>query len=113
MKKVFAHKGIPDDNKVNLVALKLYTYASIWWNNALSKRTRKGKADIRSWRKIKAKLKAKFLSPHYLQDSYSKLHNLRQETKNMENYNREFNRLIMTYDLRENQDQPVARYLGA
>ena len=61
---------------------------------------------------MKEKLKAKFLPPHHLQDNYTKLHNLRQESKSVEEYTREFEKLVMTCDLRENEDQTLVRYLG-
>jgi len=78
---VFEYKDVPDDKKVKLVAFKRRKYASIWWSNILSKRIRKGKGKVRTWKKSKEKLKAKFLPLHYLQDNYTKLHNLRQEPK--------------------------------
>ena len=37
LERFFEYKDIPDDKKVKLIALKLCTYASIWWNNVLSK----------------------------------------------------------------------------
>ena len=77
VERVFEYKDIPDDKKVKLVALKLRKYASIWWNNVISKRARKGKDKIRSWRKMRSKLRAKFLPPHYIQDNFTKLHNIR------------------------------------
>jgi len=77
LERFFEYKDIPDDKKVKLIALKLCTYASIWWNNVLSKRARKAKRKIRSWRKIRSKLKAKFLPPHYVQDDFARLHNIR------------------------------------
>ena len=112
VERVFEYKDVPDDKKVKLVALKLRKYASIWWSNVVSKRARKGKDKIRSWRKMKEKLKTKFLPSHYLQDNYTKLHNLRQESKGVEEYTREFERLVMICDLRENEDQTIVRYLG-
>ena len=54
--------------------------------------------------KDERKLKAKFLPFHYLQDKYTKLHNLRQESKSVEEYTREFERLVMTCDIRESED---------
>jgi len=53
-----------------------------------------------------------FLPPHYLQDNYTKLHNLRQDTRSVEEYTREFEQLVITCDLRDNEDQTVVRYLG-
>ena len=46
-------QGHPDDKKVKLVSLKLRRNASIWWNNVLSKRARKGK--VRFWHGEKRK----------------------------------------------------------
>jgi len=77
VERVFEYKDAPNDEKVKLVALKLRRYASIWWSNVLAKRARKGKGNVKTWRKMKEKLKAKFLPPHYLQDNYTKLYNLR------------------------------------
>jgi len=103
---------VPNDKKVKLVALKLRKYASIWWNNVLAKRSRKGKHKIRSWRKMRLKLWAKFLPPHYVQDNFTKLHNSRQDGRSVEGYTREFERLLMTFDLQESEDQIIVRYLG-
>jgi len=58
------------------------------------------------------KLKAKFLPCHYLQDNYTKLQNLRQESKSVEEYTRKFEKLVITCDIRESQDQMVVTYLG-
>jgi len=66
VERVFDYKDIPEEKKVKLVALKLRKYASIWWANVVAKRARKGKAKIRSWEKMRDKLKDKFLPSHYL-----------------------------------------------
>jgi len=63
VERVFEYKDVPNDKKVKLVALKLQRYAFIWWNNVLSKRTRKRKGKIRSWRKMREKLKGNFFHP--------------------------------------------------
>ena len=61
---------------------------------------------------MREKLRAKFLPPHYLQDNYTKLHNLRQESTSVDEYTREFERLVMICDLRENEHQIIVCYLG-
>ena len=48
VERVFEYKDIPDDKKVKLVALKVRRYASIWWQNIVSSRMRKGKGKIRT-----------------------------------------------------------------
>jgi len=77
VERVFDYKDVPDEKKVNLMALKLRKYASIWWANVVAKRARKGKAKIHSWDQMRDELKDKFLPFHYLQDNYLKLHNLK------------------------------------
>jgi len=42
----------------------------------------------------------------------TKLHNIRQDGQSVEEYTREFERLLMTCDLRESEDQTIVRYLG-
>ena len=64
VERVFDFKDIPDEKKVKLVALKLRRYASTWWANIVAKRAKKGKRKIKSWRKMKTKLKEKFLRSH-------------------------------------------------
>ena len=60
VERVFEYKDIPDDKKVKLVALKLRKYASIWWANLVATRARKGKGKLRTWIKVREKLRSKF-----------------------------------------------------
>ena len=76
VERIFEYKDVPDGQKVTIVALKLRKYASLWWENMAKKRAKRGKPKIRSWDKMKSQLKGWFLPPSYLQDIYSKLHNL-------------------------------------
>ena len=112
VERVFEYKDIPEGKKVKLVALKLRKYASIWWSNVVSKRVRKGKNKIKTWEQMKSKLKAKFLPPHYLQDNFLKLHHLKQGSKSVEEYTRDFEQLLLKCDLREDDSQTLIRYLS-
>ena len=76
MERAFEFKEIPEDQKVKLVALKLRSFASLWWTNLLAKRARQGKGKIRTWDKMKSKLKARFLPRTHFQKNYSQLHHL-------------------------------------
>ena len=112
VERVFEFKDIPDDRKVKLVALKLRKYASIWWSNVVSKRVRVGKGKIRTWEKMRSKLRSKFLPPHYLQDNFLKLHHLKQGSKSVEEYTRDFEQLLLKCDLQEDESQTLIRYLS-
>ena len=69
--RIFKFKEISENKKVKLVAHKLRKYALSWWTNLLTKRVRQGKDKIRTWEKMRAKLKARFLPPNYVQINYS------------------------------------------
>ena len=90
----------------------MHQYASISWANLVAIRVGKGKGKIRTWTKMRDKLKSKFLPSHNLQDNYLKLHNLRQGTKGVEEYTREFEQLLLKCDLREDYSQTLVRYLS-
>ena len=66
MERVFEYKDAPKDKKVKLVAFKRRKHASLWWENLIKKRAKRGKAKIRSWEKMRTKLKDHFLPPSYL-----------------------------------------------
>ena len=61
---------------------------------------------------MKANLKAWFLPPSYLQDSYSQLHTLTQGNMSVEEYTREFEKLLIKCDPRDAEEQTIVRYLG-
>jgi len=75
------------------MALKLMKYASLWWENVVKKRAKRGKPKIRNWEKMKSKLKGRLLPPFYLQHNYSKLHNLQQGNMSNKEYTRDFEKL--------------------
>ena len=61
---------------------------------------------------MREKLKFKFLSSPYLQDNYLSLHRLKQGSKSLEEYTREFEQLLLKCDLREDDSQTLVRYLS-
>ena len=96
---ILEYKEIPDDKKVRLVALRLCKYALLWWTNLCVKQVRNHKDKIRTWEKMKNNLKAGFLPTSYVQDSYSQLHNLTQVNMSVDEYAREFEKLLIEFDI--------------
>ena len=78
----------------------------------MAKRARKGKAKVRFWDQMSDKLQAKFICSHYLQDNYLKLHNLKQGTKSVEEYIREFEQLLLKCDAKKDETQTFVKYLS-
>ena len=61
---------------------------------------------------MRTKLKDRFLPPSYLQDNYSKLHNLQQGSMSVEEYTREFEKLLIKCDIQESEHQTIVWYLS-
>jgi len=61
---------------------------------------------------MKAKLKSRFLPLTYIHDSCSQLHDLTQGSLNVEEYTREFGKLLIKCDIQEPEEQTIVRYLG-
>jgi len=99
VERILEFKDIAEDKKVKLLALKLRKYTSLWWTNLLTKRVRQGKGKIRAWEKMKAKLKAHFLPPNYIQNNCTLLHHLTQGSMSVEEYTTEFEKLLIKCDL--------------
>ncbi|CAM8953952.1 unnamed protein product [Rhodiola kirilowii] len=112
VEKYFSLLEIPEHTQVKYVAYKLKRGASAWWEQLQHIRQRQGKQPVRSWRKMKQLLCARFLPPDYQQTLYQRYHNCRQESKSVQEYNEEFHRLSSRVQLHETEDQLVARYLN-
>ncbi|VFQ70540.1 unnamed protein product, partial [Cuscuta campestris] len=111
VERVFDFKDVPEDKKVKIVALKFRKYASTWWSNLSTKRRHENKAPVKTWFKMRSLLKKKFLPEQYVRDNFAKLQHLRQGTRSVEDYTREFEELLMRCDLQENDSQTLVRYL--
>jgi len=94
------------------VALRLRKHASLWWTKLNAKRLRERKSKIRTWEKMKTKLKERFLSPTYVQDCCSQPHNLTQGNVSVEENTCGFEKLLIKCDIQEPKEQTIVRYLG-
>jgi len=79
-------------------------YASLWGTNLCAKRIRNQKEKIQTWEKMKAKLKARLLPSLYIQDNYAELHNLTQGSMSVDEYTREFEKLLIRCDIQEPEE---------
>ncbi|VFQ83159.1 unnamed protein product [Cuscuta campestris] len=111
VERVFDFKNVSEEKKVKLVAFKFRKYASTWWTNVTIRRRRENKSPVTSWNKMRALLKKKFLPENYIRENFSKLQHLRQGSRSVEEYNREFEELLLRCDLQEDYSQTFVRYL--
>ena len=64
--------------KVRVALTRLKGHASLWWDSVQDKRRRKNKPLIKSWDRMVAKMRAKFLPKYYQLNLYRQIQNLRQ-----------------------------------
>ncbi|GJU39383.1 RNA-directed DNA polymerase [Tanacetum coccineum] len=108
--KYFELMDIPEDSQVKYVAYKLRGAASSWWDNLQTGRRHQRKQPIRTWRKMKRVMFARFLPVDYEQTLCSLYQNCRQSSQTVTEYAEEFMRLASRNQLSESDAQQVARF---
>ncbi|GJX21482.1 reverse transcriptase domain-containing protein [Tanacetum coccineum] len=108
VKEVFEFKEV----RVSLIATKLRSRASAWWQQLKLKRERVGKPRVTSWMKMKKLMRTNFILHNYQRLMYQRLQNLKQGTKSVEDYATEFYQLITRNDIQKTDNQLVSRYIG-
>jgi hypothetical protein len=74
--------------------------------------TCKGKKKIKSWDKMVAKMKAKFIPRDYQINLFQRMQNLRKKLMSVKEYTEEFYRINIREDHRESYDEKVDRYMN-
>jgi hypothetical protein len=108
----FDYEDIEEDKKVRHAVTKLKGHAALWWDELQADRSSKGKQKIKSWDRMIAKMKAKFIPRDYQITLFRHMQNLRQKLMTVKEYTEEFYRLNIRAGHRESDDEKVARYLN-
>jgi hypothetical protein len=108
----FDYEDIEEDKKVRHAVMKLKGHAALWWDELQADRRSKGKQKIKSWDRMIAKMKAKFIPRDYQITLFRRMQNLRQNMMTVKEYTEEFYRLNIRAGHRESDDEKVARYLN-
>jgi hypothetical protein len=108
----FDYEDIEEDKKVRHAVTKLKGHAALWWDELQADRRCKGKQKIKSWDRMIAKMKAKFIPRDYQITLFRRMQNLRQKLMTVKEYTEEFYRLNIRAGHRESDDEKVARYLN-
>jgi hypothetical protein len=72
---------------------RLKGHATLWWDDLQANRRRKGKSKIKSWDRIVANIKAKFIPKYYQLNMLRKLQNMRHKGFSVKEYTEEFYKL--------------------
>jgi hypothetical protein len=86
----FNHENIEEDKKVRHAVTKLKGHATLWWDELQEDRHSKGKQKIKSWDRMIAKMKEKFIPRDYQITLFRRMQNLRQKLMTVKEYTEEF-----------------------
>ena len=108
----FDYEDIEEDKKVRHVVTRLKGHAALWWDELQADRHCQGKKKIKSWDRMIAKMKEKFIPGDYKISLFKRMKNLRQKLMTVKEYTKEFYRLNIRAGHRESNDEKVARYMN-
>ena len=108
----FDYEDIKEDKKVKHAFTKLKGHAALWWDELQADRRWKGKQKIKSWDRMVAKMKAKFIPRDYQITLFRRMQNLRQKLMTVKEYTEEFYKLYIRAGHRESDEEKVARYVN-
>ena len=86
MDKYFDYEYVIEDKKVRHVVTRLKGNATLQWDELQVDRRRKGKQNIKSWDRMVAKLKAKFMPKDYHINMFRRMQNMRQKGMTVKEY---------------------------
>ena len=112
VEEVLDFKKVPDEFRVSLVATRFKGRAMAWWTQLKESRRRSGKDKIESWEKLKKYMRKGFLPYNYERTLYTKLQNLRQGSRTVDEYASDFFEMTARTTLGETEDQLVSRFIG-
>jgi hypothetical protein len=86
----FDYEYVKEDKKVKHVVTRLKGHAALWWDELQANRCCKGKQKIKSWDRMIAKMKVKFITRDYQITLFQRMQNLRQKLMTVKEYTEEF-----------------------
>jgi hypothetical protein len=108
----FDYEDVEEDKKVKHVVTRLKGHAAFWWDELQADKCCQVKQKIKSWDRMIAKMKAKFIPKDYQITLFRRMQNLRQKLMTVKEYTKEFYRLNIRAGHRESNDEKVARYMN-
>eukprot|EP00253_Pinus_taeda_P026225 PITA_26225 len=112
MDKYFECEEVSEDRRVKFVATKLKGHATLWWDSVQNERKRLNKPPIKTWTRMVAKLKGRFLPRDYQIALHRKVQNLRQRGLIVKEYTEEFYQVNLRERYTEDTAERTARYVN-
>jgi len=112
MDNYFECEEISEDRRVKFAATKLKGHATLWWDSVQNERKRLNKPPIKTWTRMVAKLKGRFLPRDYQIALHRQVQNLRQRGLTVKEYTEEFYRVNLRAGYTEDTVERTARYVN-
>jgi hypothetical protein len=112
LEKYFDYEDVEEDKKVKHVVTRLKGHVALWWDELQANRRCKGNKKIKSWDRMVAKMKDKFIPRDYQITLFRRMQNLRQKLMSVKEYTEEFYRINIRVGHRESDDEKVSRYMN-
>ena len=103
--KYFNYEDVKEDKKVKHGITRLKGHATLWWDELQADRRCKGKQEIKSWDRMVAKMKAKFIHKDYQITLFWRMQNLRQKLMTVKEYTEEFYKINIRACHQERDDE--------
>jgi hypothetical protein len=110
--KYFDYEDVEEDKKVKHAVTRLKGHATLWWDELQADRRCKGKQKIKSWDRMVAKMKTKFIPKDYQITLFRTMQNLRQKLMTVKECTEEFYKINIRVGHRESDDEKIARYMN-
>ena len=112
MEEYFEYEEIEDPDRVKFAKAKLKGHAKIWWQELQLERNTRGKGKITKWERMIAKMKRQFIPVDYELDLLKKMQGLKQAGKSIQEYTKEFYRVLIRTGHAEADKEKVVRYIN-
>eukprot|EP00253_Pinus_taeda_P036230 PITA_36230 len=112
MDKYFECEEVSEDRRVKFAATKLKGHATLWWDSVQNERKRLNKPPIKTWTRMVAKLKGRFLPRDYQIALHRQVQNLRQRGLTVKEYTEEFYQVNLRAGYTEDTTERTARYVN-
>jgi hypothetical protein len=108
--KYFDYEDVEEDKKIKHAITRLKGQAALWWDELQADKRCKGKQKIKSWDRMVAKMKDKFIPKDYQITLFWRMQNLRQKMMSVKEYTEELYKINIRAGHREGDDEKVSRY---
>lgn len=112
VQEMLEFKWVLEERKVVLVTTKFRRKAASWWLQLKTTWSRAGKDKIKTWEKFEKLLKKNFLPYNFDRTMFTRLQNLRQGTRSVDNYAEEFSLLLTRNEIYYSEVQLVCCFVG-